>query len=59
MNKVIVLSVGTILNILSIICKDLVKFLWTEGKTIHLQALGVKDGQQPAFSLTITRDLIS
>ena len=43
MNKVIVLSVGTFLNILSIICKDLVKFLWTEGKTIHLQALGVKD----------------
>ena len=30
-----------------------------EGKTIHLRTLDEMDRQQPAFSLTITPDLIS
>ena len=36
-------SVDTVLNSLSIICKDLIIILWVEGKTIHLRTFDEKD----------------
>ena len=37
------MSVDTVLNSFSIICKDLIIILWVEGRTIHLRTLDEKD----------------